>query len=44
MRLCRIEGLRPASRSEERMAVSEMKRATDARKSLVKREVARVEL
>lgn len=39
-----MEGVRPASRSEDRMAVREMKRATDARKSLVKREVATVEL
>jgi hypothetical protein len=43
-KLCRIEGVRPANRSEDRMAVREMKRATDARKSLVRREVATVEL
>lgn len=40
----RIEGVRPARRSEARMALREMKRATDAKKSLVRREVARVEL
>lgn len=40
----RMEGVRPASRSEDRMAAREMKRATDARKSLVKREVATVAL
>lgn len=44
LRLCRIEGVRPANRSEDRMAVREMKRATDTSKSLVKREVATVKL
>lgn len=38
----RMEGVRPASRSEDRMAVMAMKRASDARKSLVRREVASV--
>ena len=40
----RIDGVRPASRSEDRMAVIEMKRKRATRKSLFKREVATVKL
>jgi len=40
----RREGVRPASRSEDRMAVKVTNRTRAARKSLVKREVASVEL
>lgn len=40
----RKDGVRPASRSEDRMAVIEMKRKRATRKSLLKREVATVKL
>jgi hypothetical protein len=39
---CSMDGVRPLSRSEARMADVAMKRATAARKSLVRREEATV--